>query len=164
MDSVCNRKLSRRTTLSLLSMLALSGCSMFSSSRYKYDPVSYNSSLGSRVLKTAMTQYGVKYAYGKSSPSDGFDCSGLIYWAYSQHGITVPRNTSGQSKAGKWIAARNTRQGDIVVFRVGKSLHTGLVADKGRFLHAPSSGGYVRMEYLNSAYWKGKIIGYRRIV
>ena len=68
------------------------------------------------------------------------------------------------AKAGKWVAARNARQGDIVVFRIGRRLHTGLVADKGRFLHAPSSGGYVRMESLSGVYWKNKIVGYRRIV
>lgn len=158
-------KLNRRVFLSFSALsLLLSGCSMFSSDRYSYSPISYDNSMGSKVLRTAMTQYGAKYKYGKASPSDGFDCSGLIYWAYSKHGITLPRNTSGQSKAGKWISARNAKQGDIVVFKIGRSLHTGLVADKGRFLHAPASGGYVRMESLNGSYWKHKISGYRRIV
>ena len=156
--------LCRRGLLFSLSAMALSGCSIFSSDRYKYTPIAYDGSLGSKILRTAATQYGAPYKYGKSSPSEGFDCSGLIYWAYSKHGIKVPRNTSGQYKAGKKVTAASTRQGDIVVFRVGKTLHTGLVADKGRFLHAPSSGGYVRMEYLTNSYWKPKIIGYRRIV
>lgn len=158
-------KLNRRGLLGFAALSALlSGCSMFSSDRYSYTPVNYDNTMGSKVLRTAMTQYGTKYKYGKASPSDGFDCSGLIYWAYGKHGITVPRNTSGQSRAGKWVAARNAKQGDIVVFKLGRSLHTGLVADKGRFLHAPASGGYVRMESLSSAYWKHKISGYRRIV
>ena len=148
----------RRKLILLASVSSLlSGCSMFSSDRYSYQPVSYDNSEGSKVLRTAMSQYGAKYKYGKASPSDGFDCSGLI-------GITVPRHTAAQSKAGKWVAARNARQGDIVVFRIGRRLHTGLVADKGRFLHAPSSGGYVRMESLSGVYWKNKIVGYRRIV
>ena len=149
----------RRKLILLASVSSLlSGCSMFSSDRYSYQPVSYDNSEGSKVLRTAMSQYGAKYKYGKASPSDGFDCSGLIFWAYGKHGITVPRHTAAQSKAG------NARQGDIVVFRIGRRLHTGLVADKGRFLHAPSSGGYVRMESLSGVYWKNKIVGYRRIV
>ena len=121
----------RRKLILLASVSSLlSGCSMFSSDRYSYQPVSYDNSEGSKVLRTAMSQYGAKYKYGKASPSDGFDCSGLIFWAY----------------------------------RIGRRLHTGLVADKGRFLHAPSSGGYVRMESLSGVYWKNKIVGYRRIV
>lgn len=157
---------SRRGLLAVMATsVLLSGCSMFGpSSRYSYSPVVYDGSEGSKVLRTAMTQYGVKYKYGKSSPSEGFDCSGLIYWAYGKHGITVPRNTSGQSQAGKRISALKAKQGDIVVFRVGRSLHTGLVADRGRFLHAPSSGGYVRMENLSDSYWRKKIVGYRRII
>ena len=128
----------RRKLILLASVSSLlSSCSMFSSDRYSYQPVSYDNSEGSKVLRTAMSQYGAKYKYGKASPSDGFDCSGLIFWAYGKHGITVPRHTAAQSKAGKWVAARNARQGDIVVFRIGRRLHTGLVADKGRFLHAP---------------------------
>ena len=143
------RLMTRRKLMLIASVSSfLSGCSMFSSDRYSYQPVSYDNSEG----------------YGKASPSDGFDCSGLIFWAYGKHGITVPRHTAAQSKAGKWVAARNARQGDIVVFRIGRRLHTGLVADKGRFLHAPSSGGYVRMESLSGVYWKNKIVGYRRIV
>jgi len=105
----------RRKLILLASVSSLlSGCSMFSSDRYSYQPVSYDNSEGSKVLRTAMSQYGAKYKYGKASPSDGFDCSGLIFWAYGKHGITVPRHTAAQSKAGKWVAARNARQGDIV--------------------------------------------------
>ncbi len=44
---------------------------------------------GSNVLETAMSQIGKKYSYGKASPSQGFDCSGLIYWAYQSHGIAL---------------------------------------------------------------------------
>ena len=104
----------RRKLILLASVSSLlSGCSMFSSDRYSYQPVSYDNSEGSKVLRTAMSQYGAKYKYGKASPSDGFDCSGLIFWAYGKHGITVPRHTAAQSKAGKWVAARNARQGDL---------------------------------------------------
>ena len=78
----------RRKLILLASVSSLlSGCSMFSSDRYSYQPVSYDNSEGSKVLRTAMSQYGAKYKYGKASPSDGFDCSGLIFWAYGKHGI-----------------------------------------------------------------------------
>ena len=86
--------MTRRKLILLASVSSLlSGCSMFSSDRYSYQPVSYDNSEGSKVLRTAMSQYGAKYKYGKASPSDGFDCSGLIFWAYGKHGITVPRHS-----------------------------------------------------------------------
>jgi len=73
--------MTRRKLILLASVSSfLSGCSMFSSDRYSYQPVSYDNSEGSKVLRTAMSQYGAKYKYGKASPSDGFDCSGLIFW------------------------------------------------------------------------------------
>lgn len=154
----------RRKLILLASVSSLlSGCSMFSSDRYSYQPVSYDNSEGSKVLRTAMSQYGAKYKYGKASPSDGFDCSGLIFWAYGKHGITVPRHTAAQSKAGKWVAAATPGKAILLFSGSPKTSH-GLVADKGRFLHAPSSGGYVRMESLSGVYWKNKIVGYRRIV
>lgn len=158
----------RRNILSALvvSAVTMAGCATkgHNSSRYNYDPVDYEPYRSAKVLRTAMTQYGKPYSYGHANPYDGFDCSGLVYWAYQQNGIKVPRHTSGQRYAGKAVSAKNTRQGDIVVFRVNKKLHTGLVADQGRFLHSPSEGGYVRMEYLTNPYWRKRIIGYRRIV
>ena len=87
----------RRKLILLASVSSLlSGCSMFSSDRYSYQPVSYDNSEGSKVLRTAMSQYGAKYKYGKASPSDGFDCSGLIFPA------TPPLN---QKQANGWLPA-----------------------------------------------------------
>ncbi len=143
----------------------LAGCSLFSESKISgYDPVAYDGSRGSQVLRTAMSQIGKKYSYGKASPSQGFDCSGLIFWAYSNNGVKVPRNASAQSKAGKGVYLRNARQGDIIVFKVGRGVHTGLIADKGRFLHAPSSGSHVRLESYDSPYWRKRVVGVRRVL
>ncbi len=157
----------RYARLALLSSLFFLqvGCSIFSTSTISgYTPVQYDGTPGSDVLETAMSQIGKKYSYGDASPSDGFDCSGLIFWAYQSHGVKVPRHTSAQSKAGKKVKKSEARLGDIVVFRVGRRLHTGLVADRGRFLHAPSSGSHVRLESLNSVYWKPRVVGFRRII
>ena len=63
--------MTRRKLILLASVSSfLSGCSMFSSDRYSYQPVSYDNSEGSKVLRTAMSQYGAKYKYGKASPSE----------------------------------------------------------------------------------------------
>ncbi|MFQ9938589.1 MAG: hypothetical protein ACLRW2_09365 [Parasutterella excrementihominis] len=96
----------RRKLILLASVSSLlSGCSMFSSDRYSYQPVSYDNSEGSKVLRTAMSQYGAKYKYGKASPSDGFDCSGLIFWAYGKHGAVPATPPLNQKQANGWLPA-----------------------------------------------------------
>ena len=53
-----------------------------------------------------MSQYGAKYKYGKASPSDGFDCSGLIFWAYGKHGLPFPATPPlNQKPANGWLPA-----------------------------------------------------------
>ena len=92
----------RRKLILLASVSSLlSGCSMFSSDRYSYQPVSYDNSEGSKVLRTAMSQYGAKYKYGKASPSDGFDCSQrparryccFQDWPKTSHGLSRRQRT-----------------------------------------------------------------------
>ena len=93
----------RRKLILLASVSSLlSGCSMFSSDRYSYQPVSYDNSEGSKVLRTAMSQYGAKYKYGKASPSDGFDCSGLTANMELPFPATPPLN---QKQANGWLPA-----------------------------------------------------------
>ena len=138
------------------------GCSIFNSSTISgYVPVEYDGTPGSNVLETAMSQIGKKYSYGKASPSpQGFDCSGLIYWAYQSHGIAVPRRTQDQSKAGIRIKKLTQNWGDIVVLKSVDAFILASLADKGRFLHAPSSGSHVRLESMNGVYWKPRVVGF----
>ncbi len=144
-------------------LLCLSaGCSMFGG--HGSSAIAYDGTQGSQVLKTAVGQVGTRYSAGKAIPGKGFDCSGLVWWSYAQHGIKVPRTSKEQSQVGKGVHLKNARQGDIIVFRVGRSFHTGLIADKGRFVHSPSSGSNVRVESYYSDYWKGKVVAVRRII
>ncbi len=145
-----------RLLLIALMCCSFAGCSMFGSSG--------GSGTSAKVFQTAKTQIGRKYVFGGTSPKQGFDCSGLVFWAYGQHGITVPRNTSQQAKFGKGVSLKDARQGDVIVFKIGRGLHTGLIAGNGQFLHAPSTGKTVRMESYNNSYWRPKIIGVRRFV
>ena len=69
--------------------------------------VSYDNSEGSKVLRTAMSQYGAKYKYGKASPSDGFDCSGLIFWLTANTELPFPATPPlNQKPANGWLPAR----------------------------------------------------------
>ncbi|MDR1856791.1 MAG: C40 family peptidase [Desulfovibrio sp.] len=118
------------------------------------------------VVKTAYSQIGKKYVPGGTSPRKGFDCSGLLWWAYRQHGIEIPRLTVDQAKIGKAVPLSKPRPGDIVVFRTSRSprgLHTGIYAGDDSFIHSPRRGERVRMESIAEPYWKGKLIAVRRV-
>lgn len=123
---------------------------------------------GNQVVRTAATQIGQKYRLGGESPRTGFDCSGLVYWAYKQHGITVPRVTRSQANVGQKISKQNLRPGDIVVFKTRNSpngLHTGLYAGKNSFIHAPNSKSRVKLESLDKgSWWASRLMYGRRVI
>ncbi|MCD7984790.1 MAG: C40 family peptidase [Desulfovibrio sp.] len=119
------------------------------------------------MVHTAYSQMGKKYRLGGASPQKGFDCSGLIWWAYRQNGLNVPRITVDQARAGQSVPKNLARPGDIVVFRTGQSprgLHTGIYAGGDSFIHSPRRGERVRMESMNIPYWRSKLISVRRVV
>ncbi len=118
------------------------------------------------VVKTAKSQIGKSYRSGGQSPKTGFDCSGLIQWAYKVHGVKVPRVTTAQAKAGKKIKSTKARPGDILVFRSSGSrsgLHTGIYVGNNKFIHSPRAGTKVRIEEINR-YWKPRLRSVRRII
>ena len=116
------------------------------------------------AVRDAYSQMGKPYRLGGASPRQGFDCSGLIYWAYGKNGVKVPRRTTAQLTAGHKVARNAPLPGDIVVFRMGgASLHTGMYAGGNAFIHSPRKGSHVRMESLTSPYWKKKLISIRRV-
>lgn len=122
-------------------------------------------SKGSAIVRTAQSQTGVRYRFGGTTPK-GFDCSGLIWWAYRQHGYEVPRRTSDQANAGRTVK-KPYAPGDILVFNIKQrsiNLHTALYVGNGYFIHSPSKGRTVRQDHLEDDYWKSKLIRVRRIL
>ena len=125
------------------------------------------SQISNQVVRTAATQIGQRYRLGGESPRTGFDCSGLIYWAYKQHGIKIPRVTTSQAKVGQKIGRNNLRAGDIVVFRTRNSpngLHTGLYAGNNKFIHSPNARSRVKLEPLDGSWWGERFMYGRRVV
>lgn len=116
------------------------------------------------ALATAARMIGKPYRYGGASPR-GFDCSGLVYYAYSQAGIRAPRSTREQYRQIKRIPVSQLQPGDLIFFRVsGKGVsHVGIFAGGDRFLHAPSSGKFVSYASLRNPYWKKRIAGAGRL-
>lgn len=121
---------------------------------------------GKAVAATAKAQIGRPYKYGGSTPSMGFDCSGLILWSYKQHGVSVPRQARDQARYGKVVKQSQLQPGDIVVFRISSrsGYHTGIYSDKGMFVHSPSSGKKVREDNMTDEYWKRRYVSARRVI
>jgi len=117
---------------------------------------------GMAISKTALTTVGTPYSYGGSTPAKGFDCSGLVAWAYERHGVKVPRTAKEQSILGSSVSKSALQPGDLVVFQISSGLHTGIYTGKGRFVHSPSTGKRVRVDDMNSKYWRGKFVAGRR--
>lgn len=154
-----------KSLLLVLSLLfQLGGCSIFYAPQKK--PLPPEGSACS-LVRTAYTQIGNNYAAGCASPRKGFDCSGLVWWAYRQHGYKIPRTTTEQARAGKPIHKSKLKAGDILVFKTGDSprgLHTGLYAGSDQFIHSPSSGKNIRLDSIRSRYWSQNLVAARRIL
>ncbi|WFA10234.1 peptidoglycan-binding protein [Tissierella sp. Yu-01] len=123
-------------------------------------------SLANNIIVTAKKYLGVRYSYGGSSPN-GFDCSGFTSYVYKQHGITLPRATTGQATFGTKVSKADLRTGDLVIFsntyKSGPS-HAGIYIDNGKFIHASSVGsGGVIISDLNSNYYSSHFSYGRRV-
>jgi len=118
----------------------------------------------SRAARNASNMVGKPYRYGGNSPT-GFDCSGLVQYSYQRAGISVPRTTRSQLKAGISVPAHSLRAGDLVFFdqEGRKYSHVGIYIGDGRFVHAPSSGKKVRVDRLDKRYWEKHFVAARRM-
>lgn len=113
----------------------------------------------------AAKMVGRPYRFGGSSPSAGFDCSGLVQYSYRQAGIALPHSTDQQRSASRPIKVADLRRGDLLFFRQEgkKHGHVGIYLGAGKFVHAPSSGKTVRSDRLDSPYWKKHLTEARRL-
>jgi cell wall-associated NlpC family hydrolase len=120
-----------------------------------------------RVIRLARSLVGTPYKWGGVSPKAGFDCSGFIWYVYHKNGIDVPRISWQQLGAGRPVKRADIRPGDLVFHQVdkdGKSLHVGIVTDRGTFVHSPSSGKRVMESSLNSPFWMEHFLSARRVL
>lgn len=118
----------------------------------------------SDVTLQAMSLVGTPYRFGGNTPQTGFDCSGLIAYVYLHSAaIPAPRTVSALSAWGQAVASTELRSGDLVVFApLGVATHAGIYVGDGRFVHAPSSGGEVRLDSLSTGYWSRQAQRFRR--
>ena len=123
------------------------------------------------VTQTAIDAMGTPYVWGGTG-ANGFDCSGLIQYAYGKHGITLPRRSADQAKVGLLVPRQLDQlfPGDILTFSAspgGPVTHVGLYVGERRFIHSASSG--VRLSLLSEddpqgKYWWDRWVGARRVL
>jgi len=116
-----------------------------------------------RVALTAQRMVGVPYHYGGKTPR-GFDCSGLVFYAYGEVGVLVPRTSGEQLRASHPLNVEQAVPGDLVFFRTSKrAWHVGIYLGDQSFIHAPSTGRAVVTERLDDEYYLRHRIQIRRL-
>ena len=124
------------------------------------------------AVNTALGAMGTPYAWGGSS-SNGFDCSGLIQYAYGAHGVSLPRTSADQARQGTPVERQlaSLAPGDILTFSSGAGgsqvSHVGLYIGNGEFIHSATNG--VQKSQLSATdpygkWWYARWVGARRVV
>ena len=118
------------------------------------------------ALAEAMRYLGTPYQWGGSNPKTGFDCSGLVQWAYAKAGIRIPRVTDQQfvAEGATKVGRKDLLPGDLVFFRdsTGYIHHVGMSLGGDRFVNAPHTGDVVKVSSLKEPYWANEFAGGRR--
>jgi cell wall-associated NlpC family hydrolase len=124
------------------------------------------------VVETAIDVMGTPYRWGGTG-EEGFDCSGLIYYAYGKHGVALPRRSAEQAREGRAIEKDldALRPGDLLTFSTrgsgGSVTHVGLYVGEGRFIHSATGGVQLSVlspEDLAGRWWWNRWVGARRVV
>ena len=148
--------------LALTTTLLMVGCGSVPPKPGPAQP-SLSAESSSDIAIHAMGLVGTPYRYGGNTPETGFDCSGLIGYVYKHRaGVAPPRTVAQLAGFGQPVSAGDLRTGDLVIFGEGRPFHAGIYVGEGRFVHAPSTGGTVRLDRLNNGYWARQPTAFRR--
>lgn len=126
-----------------------------------------NPGAANAVLMRALGLVGTPYRYGGNTPESGFDCSGLVTYVYRDMlDLRLPRSSRELAAVqGPKIAPDQLATADLVFFGSGGSVsHVGIYIGEGRFVHAPSTGGTVRLDRLDGSYWLKNYSGSKRVL
>nr|WP_321398314.1 C40 family peptidase [uncultured Desulfobacter sp.] len=112
------------------------------------------------IIQTAVTAMGTPYRWGGHTPK-GFDCSGLVAYAYKKIGTHVPRTAKAQFNNCKSVTRQNLKPADLVFFSVPRRrgvVHVGIYIGKNQFIHAPGKGRKVQCASLDNIYFERHFI------
>lgn len=131
-------------------------------------PSSASARTANDILFRAIGLVGTPYRWGGNTPDGGFDCSGLVDYIYrTEAAITLPRTSRAMASVDGEKIRRMTQlvSGDLVFFTIGGSIsHVGVYVGKGRFVHAPDSGGTVRLDDIDGSYWRSHFAYGKRVL
>ena len=127
------------------------------------------SPIAADVLFRALGLVGTPYRWGGNTPDSGFDCSGLIKYVYNDAaGISLPRTTREMIvMRAQNIGQDKLQTGDLLFFATNggsQVSHAGIYVGEGRFVHAPATGGTVKLDSLNKAYWQKAYLNAKRVL
>jgi cell wall-associated NlpC family hydrolase len=163
-----------RAILPLLASIAMltTGCAgtptapaARSAGRLIVEPRIADETVGGAIADVAMGMVGTRYLYGGTDPMQGFDCSGLVYYAYGQAGYRVPRSSQELFRAARKISVEEADPGDLMFFQdQAKLSHVGIYLGDGLFVHAPATGKNVAVSSLESHYYREHLVAVGRLL
>lgn len=118
------------------------------------------------IVSVAQQMLGAPYRPGGATPR-GFDCSGLVLYAYQQVGIqNLPRTTAGLFRQAQAVPLDDVLPGDLLFFEInGRGvLHVGIYQGGNEFIHAPVSGKQVSVGTLDNGYWSKRLVRAGRLL
>ncbi|MFJ9553079.1 C40 family peptidase [Nocardiopsis sp. NPDC101807] len=115
-----------------------------------------------QVIANAETQLGVPYVWGGTTPDVGFDCSGLLQWAFREAGVSIPRVTHDQWNAGERVEYEDLQRGDLLFWRSDPTApdyisHVAIYLGEGMMLEAPRTGLDVRVTPVRTRNYAGAV-------
>jgi peptidoglycan DL-endopeptidase CwlO len=117
------------------------------------------------IINIANQNIGVRYQWGGTSPTTGFDCSGFTSYVFAQSGITLPRISRDQFNIGTSVNYTGLQQGDLVFFSIANNGivdHVGIYLGNNQFINASSSKGVTI--YTIGPYWQSILLGGKRVI
>lgn len=130
-------------------------------------PVTQQRDPAAEVVFRALSLLGVNYRWGGNTVETGLDCSGLVRLVFHDTlGLPLPRRSDEISRVGGDVSPTELQPGDLVFFNTLRRAfsHVGIYIGNNQFVHAPSSGGSVRVENLGASYWTARFDGARRVL
>jgi len=128
--------------------------SKYASLRAQYKNIPAVSARANSAINAALSQLGTPYHYGMSEPGHGFDCSGLVTWAWGKVGVGMPRNSRAEFNALPHIPESLAQPGDLI-FQGSPIHHVGIYLGGGRMVHAPQYGDGVKISPISWSHVSG---------
>jgi cell wall-associated NlpC family hydrolase len=163
-----------KSTITLFSAIALSLAGVGIAHSTEQAPISgeeiflfeHTNNVQDLILK-GLELVGINYRRGGINPDSGLDCSGFVQVVFRDAlDKSLPRTASEQSKVGDTVDKNELKPGDLVFFNTMRRAfsHVGIYLGDNHFMHAPRSGGEIRVEDMSKSYWMKRYNGARRIV